>query len=248
MCDARQPCDDRGFSLSRRGFLGAGAGTAASMAFLGGFALPASAQTDSTMPAHNAISPDEALKRLVEGNARYAANAPRVQDFSAGRAARTQAQYPFAGLVSCADSRVAPELAFDQGLGELFVVRVAGNFVNQDGLASLEYGVKFLGVPLIMVLGHSNCGAVDAAIKVVKDGITLPGHLPELIANIKPAAEVALKENPKNPLETAVVENVRFNVRKLAQSTPIITEYIASGKLKVVGGVYDLATGKVALV
>lgn len=248
MCDANGRCDDHKLSPSRRSFLGAGAGAAASMAFLGGFALPAAAQADSATAAPNAITPDEALKRLAEGNARYVANKPRVKDFSAGRAARTRAQYPFAGLVSCADSRVAPELAFDQGIGELFVVRVAGNFVNQDGLASLEYGVKFLGVPLIVVLGHSNCGAVDAAIKVVKDGITLPGHLPDLISNIKPAAEIALKEKPDNPLPTAITENVRFNVDKLAKSTPIISEFIASGKLKVVGGVYDLATGKVALI
>lgn len=157
-------------------------------------------------------------------------------------------QYPFAGLVSCADSRVAPELAFDQGPGDLFVVRVAGNFVNVDGLASLEYGVKFLGVPLIMVLGHTNCGAVDAAIKVVKDGVQLPGHLPDLINDIRPAAEFALKEKPDDPLQTAVVENVRLNARALAQSTPIISEFVAGGKLKVVGGVYDLATGKIALV
>jgi len=246
MCDTRRSCDDHMPSPSRRRFLGAGAG-AASMAFLGGFALPAAAQTDPMAPPPNAISPDQALARLVEGNARYVANAPQEKDFSAGRAARTLAQYPFAGLVSCADSRVAPELAFDQGPGELFVVRVAGNFVNVDGLASLEYGVKFLGVPLIMVLGHTNCGAVSAAIKVVKEGVALPGHLPGLIDEIKPAAELALKQKPDDPLDTAIIENVRLNVRDLTQATPIISEFVANGKLKIVGGVYDLATGKVAL-
>lgn len=238
-------CDQHPFALSRRRALGAGLGFA-SAAFLGGFALPASAEAPVTAP--NAISPDEALKRLVEGNARYVANAPANKDFSAGRAARTTAQYPFAGLVSCADSRVAPELAFDQGPGELFVVRVAGNFVNDDGLASLEYGVKFLGMPLIMVLGHTNCGAVAATIKVVKDNISLPGHLDDLVSSIKPAVEIALKQKPDDPLNAAIIENVRYNVAGLKGATPIISEAVASGKVKVVGGLYDLATGAITLV
>lgn len=237
-------CNDHTFVPSRRMMLGAGMGLV-SAAFLGGLALPVGAFAQEAPP--NAISPDEALKRLMEGNGRYTSNALNNRDFSAGRAARAKAQYPFAGLVSCADSRVAPELAFDQGPGELFVVRVAGNFVNDDGLASLEYGVKFLGVPLIMVLGHTNCGAVDAAIKVVKENISLPGHLDDLIDSIKPAVQIALKSNPQDPLNAAIVENVRYNVKELSEATPIITDYIASGKLKVVGGIYDLATGKVSL-
>lgn len=238
-------CDQHPFALSRRRALGAGLGLA-SAAFLGGFALPASAQEPAAAP--NAISPDEALKRLMEGNARYVANTPANKDFSAGRAARTTAQYPFAGLVSCADSRVAPELAFDQGPGELFVVRVAGNFVNDDGLASLEYGVKFLGMPLIMVLGHTNCGAVDATIKVVKDNISLPGHLDDLVSHIKPAVQIALKEKPDDPLSAAIIENVRYNVAELKGATPIISEAVSSGKIKVVGGVYDLASGAITLI
>ncbi|QFR31925.1 carbonic anhydrase [Ancylobacter sp. TS-1] len=238
--------DHESFALSRRRALGAGLGLA-STAFLGGFALPAFAQ-EALVPPPNAISPDEALKRLLDGNARYVANTPEQKDFSAGRAARTKAQYPFAGLVSCADSRVSPELAFDQGPGELFVVRVAGNFVNDDGLASLEYGVKFLGVPLIMVLGHTNCGAVDATIKVVKNNISLPGHLDDLVSHIKPAVEIALKEKPDNPLDAAIIENVRYNVTELKGATPIISESVESGKIKVVGGLYDLASGKISLI
>src|SRR5947208_3178290 len=135
--------------------------------------LPTFAQ--SPAPAPNAISPDDALKRLQDGNARHAANSPTNKDYSAGRAARASAQYPFASIVSCADSRVAPELAFDQGPGDLFVVRLAGNFVNEDGLASLEYGAVVLNSPLIMVLGHSNCGAVNATIKTRQEGKTLAG-------------------------------------------------------------------------
>src|SRR4029077_5997837 len=96
------------------------------------------------------------------------------------------AQFPIAAILSCSDSRLAPELAFDQGPGDIFVVRVAGNFVNIDGLASMEFAVKVLGVPLIMVLGHSNCGAIASAVKVVMDRAELPGHLPELIKSIEP--------------------------------------------------------------
>ncbi|OYW52922.1 MAG: carbonic anhydrase [Rhizobiales bacterium 35-68-8] len=228
--------------LSRRGLMMAGAAGAA--AFLtGGVPFPAFAQA----PAPNAISPDAALKRLMDGNARYAANTPDQKDFTAGRAARAQAQYPFAAILSCADSRVAPELAFDEGPGELFVVRLAGNFVNDDGLASLEYGAKFLGTPLIMVLGHSNCGAVDAAIKVLKDNAKLPGHLPELISAIKPAVEKAKASKPANLLDASIAANVSLNVQRLKTARPILSKMVTDGKVKVVGAVYDLPTGKINL-
>ncbi|MGA7489984.1 MAG: carbonic anhydrase, partial [Xanthobacteraceae bacterium] len=186
-----------------------------------------------------------ALKRLMDGNARYATNTPITKDYAAGRAARAAKQYPFAAVLSCADSRVAPELAFDQGPGQLFVVRVAGNFVDDEGLASLEYGVKFLGVPLIMVLGHTNCGAVDATIKVVNDNAKLPGHLPGLVRALKPAVEAAKKAKPANLLDAAIAENVRLNVGRLNKAKPIVSAFVADGKVKVVGAVYDLATGKV---
>ena len=105
----------------------------------------------------------------MEGNARYAANAPNERDFSAGRAARAGAQFPIAAILSCSDSRVVPDLVFDQSPGDLFVVRLAGNFLDDDGLASLEYAVKFLSAPLLVVVGHTNCGAVAAAVKVVTE-------------------------------------------------------------------------------
>jgi carbonic anhydrase len=195
----------------------------------------------------NAIPPDEALKRIMAGNVRYAANTARNKDFSAGRAARAAGQYPIAAILSCADSRLSPELAFDQGPGELFVVRLAGNFVNDDGLASIEYGLKFLGIPLVMVLGHSNCGAVNAAIKVVKDGAELPGHLPDLVNSIRPAVEAAIAKKPADLLGEATAENVRHNVRRLAAAEPIVNGLIKDQKIKIVGGVYDIASGKVNL-
>jgi carbonic anhydrase len=196
----------------------------------------------------NAIAPAMALKRLQEGNARYAANAPNERDFSSGRAARAQAQYPIAAILSCADSRVVPDLVFDQSPGELFVVRVAGNVVSPNLLASLEYGVQFLGVPLVMVLGHSACGAVDAAIKVLKTGAQLPGHLPELITAIKPAVIVAEKTRQGTLLDNANAENVRRQVAQLRNSPPVVQKAYRDKKIDVVGGVYDIATGKITLV
>jgi carbonic anhydrase len=138
------------------------------------------------------VTPDEALQRLIDGNARYVANAPINTDHSVGRSNRALGQQPFAAIVSCADSRVAPELIFDQGPGELFVVRVAGNFINEEGLASLEYGAAVLGIKTIVVLGHTSCGAVDATIKSVQDDTLPPGHLPSLVNAIRPAVEQAI--------------------------------------------------------
>ena len=207
----------------------------------------AKAATDPIVTPQNVISPSEALDRLMKGNARYAANEPAERDFSAGRAARSTAQYPIVAVLSCADSRVAPELLFDQSPGDVFVVRLAGNFLDDDGFASLEYGIKFLGAPLVMVLGHTNCGAVDAAIKVVKDRIELPGHLPELIESIKPAVIAAHARHPSDLLAAATEENVRLNMKRLADDAPIMTEPLAAKKLAIAGGIYDLATGKVNL-
>ena len=240
-----QFCEDRRSQLSRRHLLGAGLLAAGMATATGSFFGPAFAQIP-TPP--NAITPDAALGRILDGNARYAANTSTNKDLSAGRAARAQNQYPVAAILSCADSRVAPELVFDQGPGELFVVRVAGNFVNDDGLASLEYGVRFLGVPLIIVLGHSGCGAVSATIKVIQDKAVLPGHLPELVEALKPGIEAAIAKKPADLLTEATKENVRHNVERLLTADPVLDEVVAAGKLKVVGGYYDIATGKVSLV
>jgi carbonic anhydrase len=207
--------------------------------------MPAIAQEAAPQ---NAISPQDALKRLMAGNSRYVANSPETRDYSAGRATRATAQHPVAAILSCADSRVAPELVFDQGPGDLFVVRLAGNFVTDGGLASLEYAVRFLRTPLVMVLGHTNCGAVDAAIKVIKDNAQLPGHLPNLIKSIKPAVWEAQKAKPTDLLSTAIVENVRHNVHRLQNAKPVLSAAGKGGKIQVVGGLYDLETGKVALV
>jgi carbonic anhydrase len=237
-------CDHHLSSATRRQWLLAGVSSLA-LASLPAHEANAAAPASGNVP--NSIPPQDALARLMDGNARYAANTPSNKDYSAGRVARVEAQYPIAAIVGCADSRVAPELAFDQGPGDLFVVRVAGNFVNDDILASLEYGVEFLGVPLIMVLGHTNCGAMTAAVKVIKDGARLPGHLPELVRALSPAVHLAGPLHGDDLVAKATIENVRLNANRLMVARPLISQYVASGKVKVVGGVYDLATGKVAL-
>jgi carbonic anhydrase len=225
--------------LSRRLFVGSGLAAMATAPFVG----RAQAQ-----PARAADTPDAALKLLVDGNARYVANQMNERDFSATRAARTRGQAPFAAILGCADSRVAPELAFDQPPGDLFVVRVAGNFVTTDGLASLEYGAAVLGTKLIMVLGHTSCGAVNATVDALQKGNDLPGHIADLVRAMKPGIEPVLKQPGPDLNQRAVVQNVRFNVQRLIEAKPILADMVTAGKLKVVGGVYDLATGRVSLI
>ncbi|MEJ0016604.1 MAG: carbonic anhydrase [Acetobacteraceae bacterium] len=175
------------------------------------------------------MSGDTALRRLIEGNARYRANQTHMRDYGADRAKRVGLHRPLAVLLSCADARVGPEFLFDTGPGDLFVVRVAGNIADDDGLASMEYAVRFLGAPLVFVLGHSQCGAVDAAIKVMNENAVLPGLLPGLIAKIKPAVATAQASRPASLLDAAIAENVRQSMRKINETRPILSEGIAGG-------------------
>jgi carbonic anhydrase len=194
--------------------------------------------------------PDAVLKLLLEGNARFikgeAAQARRKpEDF----ARLAEGQAPLAVIVGCADSRVAPELIFDQGLGELFVVRVAGNIISGAGATvkgSIEYAVAELGVRLIMVLGHSQCGAVKAAIKHIDANDALPGSIEELVATIKPAV-VAAKGKPGEQLDNVIRANVERGVERLRSLAPILVGAVKEGKLKVVGATLELRTGKVSV-
>jgi carbonic anhydrase len=195
----------------------------------------------------NALSPDAALDRLMKGNQRYVEGVSRRHDFRHEREALSKGQNPFAGVLSCADSRVAPEYAFDTGRGDLFVCRVAGNLINDDTIASFEYAVSVLSTPLILVLGHKACGAVDAAIKSIKGGTTLPGHLPSLVTALAPAVKAAL-DQPGDSLDNAIKQNVVQTVARARTATPILSQAVEENKLKVVGAVYDLGSGRVALV
>lgn len=205
--------------------------------------IPEKFKSDALPPQR--MRPAEALAKLREGNARYAKGESSARDYHVGRAEREAKQFPFAAILSCADSRVAPELAFDQGPGELFVVRLAGNFVNSDGLASVEYAVEFLNVGLVVVMGHSNCGAIDAAIKVIKDGAELPGSLPCLVENIKPIMRRVLEEDEEDQLNRGIRSNVRENVKRLRENDPLLAKRVQAGDIAVVGAVYDLASGNI---
>jgi carbonic anhydrase len=236
-----------GFAATRRSLLiGASA-----MGLL--WASPAGAketkkkETKAPPKPENVISPDASLKRLMDGNARYVEGVSRRHDFKHEREALVGGQNPYAAILSCADSRIAPEYAFDSGRGDLFVCRVAGNFATDETVASLEYGVAVLSVPLILVLGHDACGAVDATIKSLKDDKPLPGHMPTLVAGLAPAVK-AVAGQGGNTLDNAIRQNVVDNVARLKSATPILSAAVESKKLGVVGGIYRLKDGRVDVV
>ena len=232
---------------SRRRFLQFAGGIATSLAPLA-FAPAAFAKDTKPPPKpQNQMSPAAALDRLMKGNARYVEGVSRRHDFKSEREALVGGQNPFASILSCADSRIAPEYAFDSGRGDLFVCRVAGNFANDDTVASLEYGVAVLNSPLILVLGHDSCGAVDATIKSLKDNTTLPGHLPSLVNALAPAVK-AIKDQPGDLLANATRKNVIDVVARLKSATPILSAAATEGKIKIVGGIYRLDSGKVELI
>jgi carbonic anhydrase len=212
--------------------------------------LASAAHAKDGMPPpkpENMISPEASLKRLMDGNARYVGGVARRHDFKHEREALAGGQNPYAAILSCADSRIAPEYAFDSGRGDLFVCRLAGNFANDDSVASLEYGVAVLGVPLILVLGHDACGAIDATIKSLKDDKPLPGHLPSLVNALAPAVK-AVSGKGGDVLGNAIRQNVIDNVAKLKAANPILSAAVEQNKLKVVGGIYRLKDGRVDMI
>jgi carbonic anhydrase len=207
----------------------------------------AAKDTKAPPKPENVISPEASLKRLAEGNARYVAGVSRRHDFRHEREALAGGQNPYAAVLSCADSRIAPEYAFDSARGDLFVCRVAGNFATDETVASLEYAVAVLNVPSILVLGHDACGAIDATIKSLKDDKPLPGHLPTLVTGLAPAVK-AVANQPGNALDNAIRQNVIDTVAKLKAATPILSAAVDGNKLKVAGGIYRLKDGRVEMV
>jgi len=186
------------------------------------------------------LSPEAALKKLLEGNQRAATGklTSVERDLAILREHTVNKQEPFAALLSCADSRVPVELIFDQTIGDLFVTRVAGNIVTPEIIASLEYGVAVLGVETLVVLGHSSCGAVKAAMKAE----AVPGQISTLYPHLRQAVQQS-----GGSLEKAIEANAKIQAELLRTSSTVIREAIAAGKLKVESGVYDLASGKVTL-
>jgi carbonic anhydrase len=243
MCEMCRQNSIHGFAPSRRSVLGVAAST---MGLLLANAAGAK-ETKAPPKPQNVLTPGASLERLQKGNARYVEGVSRRHDFKHEREALAGGQNPYAAILSCADSRIAPEYAFDSGRGDLFVCRVAGNFANNETVASLEYAVAELGTPLILVLGHDACGAVSATIKSLKDDTTLPGHLPTLVAGIAPAVK-AVSQQGGDTLANAIRQNVIDNVAKLSSATPILSAAVEQGKLKVAGGIYRLRDGRVEMV
>jgi carbonic anhydrase len=224
---------------------------------------------DPAHPDQPIVPPADAISRLKEGNGRFTAgnmqhphaskderahmaansyeNAGMIslgmtsEQAAKRRAELAKSQHPFAIILSCSDSRVPPEIVFDEGLGDLFIVRVAGNVLNDEGLGSIEYGVEILGARLIVVLGHQSCGAVDAAMKTVAAKGKAPGHIQSLITAIKPVVD----SMPKGDLDTTIKANVKHVVDALRSSTPILKARVDSGDVQVIGGYYTLDTGAV---
>ena len=220
-------------------------------------------------PTAQFVPPRDAIARLKEGNARFTAgNRQQSQEASdkraytaknsyenpgifflgtnseqaaKRRAELTKSQHPFAIILSCSDSRVPPEIVFDEGLGDLFIVRVAGNVLNNEGLGSIEFGVDVLGAHLIVVLGHQSCGAVYAALKTVATKGKAPGHIQSLVSAIEPVVNAM----PRADLDTMIKANVKHVVEALRSSTPILKTKVDSGDVQVIGAYYTLDTGTV---
>jgi carbonic anhydrase len=243
MCECCANAAAMSEAIGRRTSLKLAAATIAGLAFL----PHAFAQQPTAPPKpENVLSPEDALDRLMKGNVRYVEGGTNRHDFRNEREPLRTGQNPFAGVLSCADSRIAPEYCFDAGRGDIFVCRVAGNFASDEIVASFEYAVQVLNTPLIVVLGHDACGAVDATAKSIKDGTTLPGHLPALVAAISPAVK-AVQNQPGDMLDNAIRRNVMLNVEKLRAAGPILNKFVDDKKVRVVGGIYKLASGKVEL-
>ncbi|WP_199322479.1 carbonic anhydrase [Leptolyngbya sp. FACHB-321] len=188
------------------------------------------------------LKPEAALQKLMAGNQRFRQHHPQYPDQSAARLqAVSQAQHPFATILSCADSRVPVELIFDQGVGDIFDVRIAGNIATPEVIGSIEYAIVLLDTPVLMVLGHERCGAVTAAV----NSEVLPGAIGSLVKAILPAIEPH-KAATADLIDTAVLANVRYQIAQLKRS-PLLAERLQAGTLKIVGGRYDLDAGSVTL-
>ena len=225
--------------LSRRVFLGCACCAAASVGLTG---IPPAAAAEGP---RTSFTPDQTLEALKEDNRSFRTDSPvRAGQGRERRLEIARGQTPFAILVSCSDSRVPPELLFGRGLGELFIVRNAGNTVDTAAIGTIEYGVAALGVPLIVVMGHEKCGAVDAAVKVVTENATFPGSIGRMVEPIIPAVLAARREGG-DLIHAAVRANVCRTVARLRTDEPLLLEPLRAKKLRVIGAAYDLDDGSV---
>jgi carbonic anhydrase len=198
------------------------------------------AATPSSVPA------DQGLQMLIDGNKRFVAgNLTSFSNLAEDRTQLANGQSPFAVVVCCSDSRVPPELVFDQTLGQLFVVRTAGQVIDEAARGSIVYGVDFLKAPLLLVLGHSGCGAVDAAIAALA-GNPIPGYAYRFAEGIGPAIQ-SVRNEPGDQLDNAIRANIEMGVEQLRTAEPDLAAAVGSGQLTVAGGYYELASGEVSL-
>jgi len=198
-----------------------------------------------TKATQEQITPADALNRLIEGNKRFTQNAQAKRDLQEQVIDTSTGQFPFAAILSCIDSRVPAEIVFDQGIGDVFSARVAGNIVNEDILGSIEYACKVAGSKLVVVMGHSKCGSVTAACKDVK-----LGNITALLSKIKPAVEVYNKgvEMDEETIEKVAVQNVQVSIDQMRKESAILSEMEKEGQIKIVGAIYDVSNGQVAFI
>ena len=229
--------EEFGTGINRRTFLhSAVSGVAIGIAAQAGIELG----VPTTLEAQTNLTPDAALKELLAGNERFAANqlTSVAHDLEVLKEHTADKQEPFAAVLACADSRVPVELIFDQTIGHIFVARVAGNMVTPEIIATLEYGVAVLGVKVVLVLGHTSCGAVKAAMK----SDTVPGQISVLYKHLRPAVEKS-----GGNLDQAIGLNAEYQAELLRTSSTVVRDALKGGKVKVESGVYDLASGKVSV-
>ena len=238
----------RNFSHSRRDWLRV-TGATIGAGIVGNIVpVPGARAADVPGNPRTGLRAADVLADLKAGNARFVAGTPesprrRPQDF----APLANGQFPEAAVIACSDSRVPPEILFDQGVGDLFVIRVAGNVVGGSGAVvkgSIEYAAAVLNVPLVVVLGHSECGAVKAAVEHIDQHDSLPGEINGLVELIKPAVE-QVRSEPGDKLANAIRAHVELGVERLKELEPILAAPVAAGKLTIVGATYDLASGRV---
>ncbi len=200
-----------------------------------------------TKESQSALTSSDAIQLLKDGNNRFVNKSPLTRDYDAQVSATSSGQYPFAAVVSCIDSRIPTEIVFDQGIGDIFNARIAGNFVNNDILGSLEFACKLAGSKLIVIMGHTSCGAVKGAC----DHAQL-GNLTGMLEHIKPAMELVKTADGEernssniNFVNRVAVENVMLTIEKLKKDSPVLNEMIDANEIEVVGAMYDVASGKV---
>ncbi|VAW28099.1 Carbonic anhydrase, beta class [hydrothermal vent metagenome] len=197
-----------------------------------------------TKEIQDSLNPAEARKILVDGNKRFVENKRGNRNLKEQVQATSEGQYPFAVVLGCIDSRVPAELVFDRGIGDIFNARVAGNIVNEDILGSIEYGCKVAGSKLVVVLGHTKCGAVAAACQNVE-----LGNITALLSKIKPAVEAVRTDDSQEMDEASVeqvaVQNVNISISNIRKESPILAEMEENGEIEIVGAIYSVATGEV---